>query len=122
MLFRSVNERTIRRWKATGDWNTKRKQFLKENTITNEDIYYFVRKMLHEIIADIDNGKRVNPARYYKFLNLTEKMLKKKRKITLLNFINTYNKKTNVDKEIEMAMQAEFKNYFAQILPYLKLL
>ena len=60
-----LNERTLRRWKKSDDWETKRTEYLKTKTTLHSDLYDFVRSLINSINNDIDSGARVEPARYY---------------------------------------------------------
>ena len=79
-----VHERTVRRWKANGNWDEKRSKFYDEITASKDSIYEFSRKMLREIENDIDKKKHVDSSRFYTFLNLVKKLVKNPRKKTKL--------------------------------------
>lgn len=90
-----VHERTIRRWKANGNWDEKRKKFYNEVTASKDSIYKFSRNMLREIENDIDNKKYIDPSRFYTFLSLIDKLTKKqkvtnKREVFVKNFIQNF--------------------------------
>lgn len=61
----NVNERTLRRWKASDNWDTKRSEYIKENTTFHDDLYNFGRGLLKSIQTDMDNGVKVEPSRMY---------------------------------------------------------
>ena len=91
-----VHERTIRRWKAKGNWDEKRKNFYNEITTSKDSIYKFSRRMLRGIENDVDNKKHVDPSRFYTFLNLVDKLTKKqkvknKRDEFVKNFVQNFN-------------------------------
>jgi len=79
-----VHERTVRRWKANGNWDEKRSKFYDEITASKDSIYEFSRKMLREIEIDIESKKHVNSSRFYTFLNLVDALVKNPRKKTKL--------------------------------------
>ena len=60
-----LNERTLRRWKKSYNWETKRTEYLRTKTALHSDLYDFARSLINSIANDIDNGLRVEPARYY---------------------------------------------------------
>lgn len=64
----NVSERTLRRWKATDNWENKRLEYIKSKTTFHEDLYNFGRTLLETIKADISNGKRVEPSRLHTVL------------------------------------------------------
>lgn len=49
-----VAEKTIRLWKAEGNWDVKRSQYLKTKTDFHEDLYNFARKLMKVIALDLD--------------------------------------------------------------------
>ncbi len=61
----NVSERTLRRWKAEGNWDEKRSEYLKSNTTFQENLYSFGKKLLDSIMSDMSNGKKVEPSRLY---------------------------------------------------------
>lgn len=60
-----LNERTLRRWKKSDNWETKRTEYLRTKTALHSDLYDFSRNLINSIEKDIDDGVRVEPARYY---------------------------------------------------------
>lgn len=60
-----LNERTLRRWKKADNWETKRIEYLRTKTTLHSDLYGFTRSLINSINNDIDNGVKVEPARYY---------------------------------------------------------
>ena len=75
-----VCDRTIRRWKAFGDWGIKRDGFLKANTISKDTMYALAKKMLDDFLEDMDNHLSVDPSRINIFINLTNEVIKKEYK------------------------------------------
>lgn len=49
-----VAEKTVRLWKAEGNWDIKRSQYLKTKTDFHEDLYNFARKLMKVIALDMD--------------------------------------------------------------------
>lgn len=60
-----LNERTLRRWKKSDDWETKRIEYLRTKTTLHSDLYDFTRSLINSIEKDMDNNGKVEPARYY---------------------------------------------------------
>lgn len=84
-----ISDRTVRRWKADGNWCEKRKEFLKKQTLTNYDMYQLVRQMLDDFNEDLANKQQIDVSRLNKFLNITEEMVKPKtKKLTLEELLN----------------------------------
>lgn len=72
------NERTIRRWKEEGDWDTKRSQYLLSKQMFHEELYEFARKLMKDIRDDLDNGEKVDTGRMYAFTRMLPMILKVK--------------------------------------------
>lgn len=60
-----LNERTIRRWKKSDDWETKKSEYLRTKTTLHSDLYNFTRSLINSIEKDMKNNGKVEPARYY---------------------------------------------------------
>lgn len=60
-----LNERTLRRWKKSDDWETKRVEYLRTKTTLHSDLYDFTRSLINSIEKDMENNGKVEPARYY---------------------------------------------------------
>ena len=60
-----LNERTLRRWKKSDDWKTKRTEYLRTKTTLHSDLYDFTRSLINSIERDMKNNSKVEPARYY---------------------------------------------------------
>lgn len=60
-----LNERTLRRWKKSDDWETKRAEYLRTKTMLHSDLYDFTRSLINSIEKDMVNNGKVEPARYY---------------------------------------------------------
>ena len=72
-----VSDRTIRRWKALGDWGIKRDGFLKANTISKDAMYALAHKMLDDFHREMDEHQYIDPSRLYMFTNLLDEIFKK---------------------------------------------
>ena len=66
----NVAPRTIAIWKVKGDWDSKRKKFLKSKQAFHEELYEFARKLMHDIKNDLDNGEKVDTGRMYAFTRM----------------------------------------------------
>lgn len=96
-----VSDRTVRRWKADGNWGEKRKEFLKKQTLTNYDMYQLVHQMLDDFNEDLANNQQIDVSRLNKFLNITEEMVKPKtKKLTLEELLNIAIKKQDTEKDL----------------------
>lgn len=51
-----VSEKTLRDWKAEGDWENKKKNYLKTQNSCNIEIYKLVLKLTKKVNEDIDQG------------------------------------------------------------------
>lgn len=101
-----VCDRTIRRWKAMGDWGLKRDGFYKVNTISKDAMYALVRKMLDDFHTDLDNHYSIDPSRLNIFINLTEELLKQKKASYKVEELLKIARKTfNIDEEIRSDYQ-----------------
>ena len=60
-----LNERTLRRWKKSDNWEAKRTEYLRTKTTLHSDLYDFTRSLINSIEKDMDNNDKVEPARYY---------------------------------------------------------
>lgn len=95
-----ISDRTVRRWKAEGDWDEKRQEFINKQTLTNYDMYQLVRQMLDDFNEDLANNQQINSSRLNKFLNITEEMVKPKpKKLTLEELLHIAIKKQDIEKD-----------------------
>lgn len=60
-----VCEKTIRTWKAEGNWDEKKKRYLQEKSSFHEELYAFSRKLMKSIEEDWESGKQVDSGRLY---------------------------------------------------------
>lgn len=72
------NERTVRRWKEEGDWDTKKNQYLLSKQMFHEELYEFARKLMNGIKDDLDSGEKVDTGRMYAFIRMLPMILKVK--------------------------------------------
>lgn len=96
-----ISDRTVRRWKAEGDWGKKRKEYLNKQTLTNYDMYQLVCQMLDDFNEDLANKQQIDVSRLNKFLNITEEMVKPKtKKLTLEELLNIAIKKQDTEEDL----------------------
>lgn len=96
-----ISDRTVRRWKADGNWDEKRKEYLTKQKFTNYDMYQLVRKMLDDFNEDVANNQQIETSRLYKFINLTEEMLKPKSKeLNLKELLKIALKEYNIEDDL----------------------
>lgn len=67
-----LNEKTLRRWKKSDDWETKKTEYLRTKTTLHSDLYDFTRSLINSIEKDMENNDKVEPAKFY----TVSKMLK----------------------------------------------
>lgn len=60
-----LGEKTVRLWKADGDWDSKRKQHLRQKEAFHEELYGFARTLMKAITEDMANGEKVDSGRLY---------------------------------------------------------
>ena len=65
-----ITSRTVANWKAKGDWEIKKKRFLKSKQAFHEELYEFARKILRDIKSDLENGEKVDTGRMYAFTKM----------------------------------------------------
>lgn len=96
-----ISDRTVRRWKAEGNWGEKRKEYLNKQILTNYDMYQLVRQMLDDFNEDLANNQQIDVSRLNKFLNITEEMVKPKiKKLTLEELLNIAIKKQDTEEDL----------------------
>lgn len=65
-----LNRKTVMSWKERGDWENKRKTYLKSKQTFHEELYEFARKLMKDISVDLENGEKVDPGRMYAFCRM----------------------------------------------------
>jgi len=84
----NVSERTLRRWKAEGNWEEKRAEYIKSKTTFHEDLYNFSKTLLESIKADMESDKKIEPSRLYtvtKIMNMLKNVKAYEDKVTQEN-------------------------------------
>lgn len=87
----NVSKRTLQRWKAEGNWDKKRFNYIQSKTTFHEDLYSFGKRLLDSIMSDMSNGKKVEPSRLYTVTKI----------INMLKNVKTY-EDSAVTKKCEM--------------------
>jgi uncharacterized protein YjcR len=96
-----LGEKTVRLWKEEGDWDTKRKQFLKERQSLAEELFVFARKLARSIMDDWDKGEKVDQGRLYALARLLPMILKVKDYEANLS---EKEEKVNIDEVLKKAL------------------
>lgn len=65
-----LSKNTILEWKELGDWENKRKQYLRSKQTFHEELYEFSKKLMKGISSDIDSGEKVDACRLYAFCRI----------------------------------------------------
>lgn len=65
-----IHRNTLVKWKNKGDWDKKRKDFLKSKQSFHQELYEFARKLMKDIVSDIDAGEKIDPGRMYAFCKI----------------------------------------------------
>jgi len=60
-----VCEKTIRNWKAEGNWDEKKRKYLQEKSSFHEELFAFSRTLMKKIQEDWEAGEKVDPGRLY---------------------------------------------------------
>ena len=66
----NLSRKTVMNWKEKGDWDNKRKLYIKSKIAFHEELFEFARKLMKDISADIDAGEKVDQGRMYTFCKL----------------------------------------------------
>lgn len=65
-----INRKTVLSWKEQGEWDKKRRDYLKSKQSFHEELYEFARKLMKDITDDMDAGEKVDPGRMYAFCRI----------------------------------------------------
>ena len=90
----NVSERTLRRWKAEGNWDEKRFNYIQSKTTFHENLYNFGRDLLK---TDMDNGEKVESARMYAVTKI----------ISMLKNVKNYEDKRTHEKSMPETTKQE---------------
>ncbi len=93
----NVSERTLRRWKAEGNWDAKRFNYIQSKTTFHEDLYSFGKNLLDSIMTDMKNGEKVEPSRMYTLTKI----------INMLKNVKTYEDKVKNEQFLPEVQKSE---------------
>ena len=99
----NVSERTLRRWKAEGNWDEKRFNYIQSKTTFHEDLYSFGKSLLDSIMTDMKNGEKVDSSRLYtvtKIMNMLKNVKTYENKVTAENCETEKPKSTGLSADI----------------------
>jgi len=102
-----TNERTIRRWKDTGDWEEKRTNFLSVQQSFHEKLYVFAQKFMKTIEDDIDNGEKIDTGRMYTFSRMLPFIVKMKEYEEVLSKKHSPDTKKGLTPEVIRLIEEE---------------
>ena len=66
----NLSRNTPLEWKELGDWDNKRKQYLRSKQSFHEELYEFSKKLMKGISEDIDSGEKIDACRLYAFCRI----------------------------------------------------
>lgn len=84
----NVSERTLRRWKKANNWDDKKYQFIKNQTLFHEDLFKFGQALLKSIKNDLALGEKIEPVRMYTAFKI----------FNLLKVVKTYEEEISKEK------------------------
>ena len=73
-----LSTKTICRWKEKHDWENKKQKFLKSMQSFHEELFEFARKLMKDIMSDIDAGEKVDSGRMFAFCKILPMFVKVK--------------------------------------------
>ena len=73
-----LSTKTICRWKEKHDWENKKQKFLKSKQSFHEELFEFARKLMKDIMSDIDAGEKVDSGRMFAFCKILPMFVKVK--------------------------------------------
>ena len=103
----NLSPRTIMNWKSEGGWDKKRKEFLKSKQTFHEDLYVFCRKLMNDIMADMENGERIDPGRMYAFCRIIPMFTKVKSYEDIVNKPEVKEKQKGLSAELIAQIEEE---------------
>ena len=74
----NLNRKTVMAWKEKGDWEHKRKLYVKSKLAFHEEIFEFARKIMKDITEDMENGNKIDASRMYAFCKIVPMFMKVK--------------------------------------------
>jgi len=58
-------EKTVRVWKAQGEWDEKRKEFLKSKSSVHSDLYEVIKSVISSVKDDLAAKQKIEASRMY---------------------------------------------------------
>lgn len=102
-----VSPRTVSNWKEKGDWDTKRAAFLKSKQAFHKDLYEFARKLMDDMIANIDNKEDISSAKSSLFCRMLPLIVKIKEYEDVVNKHDEKTEKKGLSPEILRTIEEE---------------
>ena len=66
----NLSRKTVMNWKEKGDWDNKRKLYIKSKIAFHEELFEFARKIMKDITEDMEKGNKIDAGRMYAFCKL----------------------------------------------------
>ena len=63
----NLSRKTVMKWKEKGDWDNKRKLYIKSKIAFHEELFEFARKIMKDITEDMEKGNKIDAGRMYAF-------------------------------------------------------
>ena len=74
----NLSRKTVMNWKEKGDWDNKRKLYIKSKNAFHEELFEFARKIMKDITEDMEKGNKIDAGRMYAFCKLVPMFTKVK--------------------------------------------
>lgn len=74
----NLSRKTVMNWKEKGDWDNKRKLYIKSKIAFHEELFEFARKIMKDITEDMEKGNKIDAGRMYAFCKLVPMFTKVK--------------------------------------------
>lgn len=99
----NVSKRTLQRWKAEGNWDEKRFNYIQSKTTFHENLYSFCKSLLDSIMTDMKNGEKVDSSRLYtvtKIMNMLKNVKTYEDKVATENYETERPKSSGLSADI----------------------
>ena len=74
----NLSRKTVMNWKEKGDWDNKRKLYIKSKIAFHEELFEFARKIMKDITEDMEKGNKIDASTMYAFCKLVPMFTKVK--------------------------------------------
>ena len=74
----NLSRKTVMNWKEKGDWDNKRKLYIKSKIAFHEELFEFARKIMKDITKKKKKGNKIDAGRMYAFCKLVPMFTKVK--------------------------------------------